>query len=325
MYNFGGIYLQALFNKVRARVKSAKLYLIVRNKTDNKFIRTIVNCFLLPYATINVLWFDRIIRKPLLKYDLTAAIIIKNEGSYIKEWLKYYKIIGFEKIYVYDNESTDNTYQTLLPFIKNGFVDYHLIKGSSRQMDAYNDALIKSRKESKYIAFLDADEFIFLPKNSKSLLQIINKFFSTDSKIGGVIINWLIFGSSGFDKAPKGLVTQNFLYRSNFDFSKNKHVKTICDPRKVEGVNNPHYVEYKLGYFSVNTYGKKAKGPFTEYNANTSIRINHYFTKSKEEFLKKRNRGMADQPGIRDLSDFNDHDKNDVFDNSMSRFKNLLK
>ncbi|KRM84216.1 glycosyl transferase 2 [Limosilactobacillus coleohominis DSM 14060] len=316
--------MKVLLNKIRGRIKSTELYLTVRNRTDNKFVRTIVNCLILPYAAINVLFFDRIIRKPFLKYNLTAAIIIKNEAKYIKEWLNYYKIIGFEKIYVYDNESTDNTYQTLLPFIEDGFVDYYLIKGNSRQMDAYNDALIKSRKESKYIAFLDADEFMFLPESSKSLLQIINKIFSKNSKIGGVIINWLIFGSSGFDKAPKGFVTQNFLYRSNFGFSKNRHVKTICDPRKVEGINNPHYVEYKLGYFSVNTVGEKAKGPFTEYNDNTPIRINHYFTKSKEEFLKKRNRGMADKPGIRDLSDFYTHDKNDVFDNSMSRFKNLL-
>lgn len=312
------------FNKIKARIKSSSLYLYVKNKTDNIFFKKGIICILIPIALFEVLFFDNIKFNENIKYNLTAAIIIKNEGKYITEWLNYYQLIGFDKIYLYDNESTDNTLLSIRPFIESGFVEYHKIIGNNRQLDAYNDALRRSKKESKYIAFLDADEFIFVTSQKESVSEIIDKLFSNDSKIGGVLINWLIFGSSNLLKAPNGLVTQNFVYRSKYNFPKNKHVKTICDPRKVEGVNNPHYVEYKIGYYSINSTGHKATGPFNKFDPNTRIRINHYFTKSKEEFLKKRARGMADKKGIRDLSDFKIHDKNDVYDDSMSRFKSVL-
>ncbi|MDR2467834.1 MAG: hypothetical protein LBD22_02610, partial [Spirochaetaceae bacterium] len=41
------------------------------------------------------------------------------------------------------------------------------------------------------------------------------------------------------------------------------------------------------------------------------LRINHYFIKSYEEFLQKRERGRADFNVIRPMQDFYDHDRNE--------------
>ena len=49
------------------------------------------------------------------------------------------------------------------------------------------------------------------------------------------------------------------------------------------------------------------------------VRVNHYFTKSYAEFLQKRSRGMADNADIRAVSDFQEHDVNDVRDDGMMR------
>ena len=49
---------------------------------------------------------------------LAACIIIKNEAEYIKEWIDFHLLVGFDKIILYDNESNDNLKQKLENYIK---------------------------------------------------------------------------------------------------------------------------------------------------------------------------------------------------------------
>lgn len=56
--------------------------------------------------------------------ELGIAVIIKNEGPYIEEWVRYHLLVGAGIIYIYDNESTDNTRQILEPYINSGKVVY---------------------------------------------------------------------------------------------------------------------------------------------------------------------------------------------------------
>lgn len=56
-----------------------------------------------------------------------------------------------------------------------------------------------------------------------------------------------------------------------------------------------------------------------------NIRINHYFTKSKEQYIQKRARGLGDRIGQYDLEKFNLYDLNDIEDNSMKYYAELLK
>jgi hypothetical protein len=38
----------------------------------------------------------------------TLCSLMKNEGPYILEWVAYHKNLGFDRIVIYDNESTDS-------------------------------------------------------------------------------------------------------------------------------------------------------------------------------------------------------------------------
>ena len=251
---------------------------------------------------------------------IAAVVIIKNEGPYIREWLAYHYLVGVSHFYIYDNESTDGVKEIIKDEIKSGLVDYELIKGKVRQVDAYNMALEKARNNKEYLIVIDADEFIFLKNKDDSLYELCHDLITDNSKVGSLAINWVIFGSSHFQKAQKGLVTQTYLYRSRFNFEKNKHIKTICNPFKVAGFINPHFPEHLKDYYSINIARKRVIGPYSQPIYNPRIRINHYFTKSKEEFLQKRARGKADGNSIRSISEFKEHDKNDVYDSSMKRY-----
>lgn len=53
------------------------------------------------------------------------------------------------------------------------------------------------------------------------------------------------------------------------------------------------------------------------------IRINHYFTKSKEEWIKRRSQGQADRKDkddVRTIDEFYEHDHNQVYDPIILRY-----
>ena len=83
-----------------------------------------------------------------------------------------------------------------------------------------------------------------------------------------------------------------------------------------------HYATYFEGFYSVNEDGGIVTGPFNEYGTAEKILINHYHCKSREEFVKKVQRGNADHVDNRySMKNFS-HDKdNDEFDDSILKYR----
>ncbi len=249
--------------------------------------------------------------------------IIKDEGQYIREFIEYYRLIGYDKIILFDNESSDNTVQLLKPYIDEGLVDYYYINGKYRQKEAYNTALWKYKFRCKYLSFLDADEFIFSSK--EHIVDLVEKLFSNNCNVGGVAANWQSYGSSGHRTRPDGLVIENYLYRASTDYDVDRHIKTIVNPRKTMYFPNPHFAIYKKGYHALNVMGDIVDGAESEAVIYEPLCVKHYFTKSMEEFEFKRLRGKADVAGIRAEDEFYKRDVNTLYDDSMIVFANIIK
>lgn len=257
-------------------------------------------------------------------YDLSIVAIAKDEGLYINEWIAFNKAVGVDHIYLYDNDSTDGLREKISSYVDEGYVSYHLIRGKKRQCDAYNEAIDKYKYESKYMIFIDVDEFVFPVSDQERLVDVIDNYFKDNKQIGGLSINWLLFGSSGKEQYDDDLVIERFTKRAKYEFDANKQYKVVVDPRKCFSFICPHYPMYLVGYYMVSDDGAKLKTDrfSSEYK---TLRCNHYFTKSFEEFSIKRNRGMADRNQIRDMSDFERHDKNDEDDYEILRYLSDVK
>lgn len=104
--------------------------------------------------------------KDLFLHDLAVVAILKNEGPYLKEWLDYHLLAGVDHFYIYDNDSTDNQAEVAKPYVEAGLVDYIPFPGQAMQFAAYNDAVKKFKFQSRYMAFIDGDEFIFPKLNA---------------------------------------------------------------------------------------------------------------------------------------------------------------
>lgn len=221
------------------------------------------------------------------KVYLSIASIAKNEGPYIKEWIEYHKLVGVERFYFYDNESTDNTREVLEPYIKDGTVVYNYIEGRCLQNLAYADAIVKYKNQTRWLAIIDLDEYI-VPTSTDTIPQFLKAY----EKYPSVGINWVAFDSNGYKTKPTaqgGLITANYTRcRNSF------YIKSIMDPRRVLGVMDPHYAIYKNGQYAVNENFETLYGSVTKKHLSDKIRINHYYSKSEEEYAKKTARGNAD-------------------------------
>lgn len=249
--------------------------------------------------------------------QLAIVAIIKNEKRNITEWIEYHKLIGVTKFYIYDNESTDEVLTVLDKYIEEGAVEYIPISGIMRQCDAYNDALNRIGTRNYLLTVIDLDEFVF--PQQESLIDILSEAFN-DPRVSCLCVNWCIFGSSGYLERPAGLVIENYIHRGTVNNPINHHVKSICVPAKTAGFLNPHFAISIPGYHAVDPAGHQVLGAQNVHVDHSRIRINHYFTKSYSEFIEKRSRGKADDIAKRSLSEFEEHDLNDVFDDSAASY-----
>ena len=117
---------------------------------------------ILRYGVIKALKLKRRLKHDHTQPQIRLAVcaIAKNEGPYFKEWLDWHIGQGVEKFYIYDNESTDCTREVLAPYIESGIVEYIYYPGYRRQIAAYDDCIDRHRFDTRWLAFIDLDEFI---------------------------------------------------------------------------------------------------------------------------------------------------------------------
>lgn len=215
------------------------------------------------------------------KYYLSAVICIKDEGAYMQEWIEYHLLQGVEHFYIYNNNGTDNTQEILKPYIQKGLITWINFPGKGVQKVIYNDAVEKFKNETRWMTFIDADEFVFpLQKN-----QTFAHFLTDYENFSQLLIHWCIFGSSGHRKKTEGLVIERFKMHEK---RPSRTPKSVFNPRAVvfADVHNCLVFGKTVNENKTVFRRQKSKNPVA-----TKIRINHYMIKSWEEYLLKKKRG----------------------------------
>jgi glycosyltransferase involved in cell wall biosynthesis len=236
--------------------------------------------------------------------ELAVAAIMKNEGPYLKEWIEYHRMAGVEKFYLYDNESSDNTKEILEPYIQENVVDYVYFHGAgvSNQVSAYIDVVRRVRNSVKWLAIIDIDEFI-VPVEKAKIIDVVNDLQAAlwrkeHKKLFGLAVRWVQYGYGGHYAKPDGLVTENFRKNSGAV----RFTKSIINPRAAffyaapQSVHTPMYLDFGFGRTETGE-----KHPWEAPISVNTIRVNHYFTKSYEEFRKKIERNKTGFPETKNI------------------------
>jgi len=236
-------------------------------------------------------------------YYVSLCCIIKDENEYLEEWVNYHLKIGIEHFYIYDNGSRIPIRETLEQLKLSKYTTIVKMTGKAKQVKAYGHCIKNFGKHSRWIGFIDIDEFI-VPKTTNGDLAAFLKDYED---YGGLGMNWLIFGSNGHLKKPVLSQLESFLLRAEEDFHVNRHIKNIVQPQYVKSVLGAHNFAYKDGKFCVNENFTPIDGSFSDVSVN-KIQLNHYYCRSFEEYEAKIKRGYGDTSKKRTVDEFYHHD-----------------
>lgn len=252
------------------------------------------------------------------KYNLAIVAIMKDEGLYLAEWIEYHKLMGVDVFFIYDNESTDNTPEILEPYIKRGDVIHISWPGLRQQFNAYNDALERCRFQTRWLAFIDADEFI-VPLKKKTIPDVLKDY----QHEVGLSMHWLMYGDNGLKTYDDRLVIERFTAHAE---KPDEFLKTIINPRAAFSMETHHgcFIGWNA---AVDENHKKVRTRSKDLSANI-IRMNHYWGKTWEEYEMKRKKGRVGSRGAslpKDDSWFSDRNRNEVQDTILDQYVPIIK
>ena len=237
--------------------------------------------------------------QPEHKFAISA--IVRNEEDYVDEWLEFHLMQGATHFFIYDNGSTDRTVEKFTTSVhasrvtlvqwSNFLAGWEGVTGPTGRMQrlAMLHCIANFGHLAEWIAFIDVDEFLY-PVAARDMIEILGLYDDLES----LSVFWNMFGTSGHVTPPNGLVTENYTRRRRAPCSSNKHLcraKTIVRPRSVRGVHNSHTLILRNGHPESWTERRVRIG-YSDHNlnlfSNDVVRINHYYSKSLEEYRSRR-------------------------------------
>ncbi|MCL2061024.1 MAG: glycosyltransferase family 2 protein [Firmicutes bacterium] len=237
------------------------------------------------------------------KYYCSLCLIIRDENEYLEEWLKWHIKQGIQHFYIYDHSSK----QPVSDFIAAHAKDYKSKvtvinwRGSypNPQIDAYNNCLAKYGKESRWIGFIDVDEQVRMNTG-----QSVPEFLKYYESYAGVFVVWNMYGANGHVEKTAQPLRERF---NTLSLSKacDGMGKVFVQPLLMKNmiIHNGHPIE---GFIVVDEKKEYVdEGHLWKGNSTTRmICVDHYFTKSYQEWLEKLRRGRCNPYYARNYFDF---------------------
>lgn len=237
---------------------------------------------------------------------LSLCAIVKHEQLYLRDWIDFHKQVGAEHFYLYLNESLESDLYDLEDE-QTGFCDILRWPGSKQQMMCYQHCLDYFREESRWIGFIDIDEYLVPHARADVRPQL--KDYEDASALA---IHWYLFGSNGHETWTHKPVVERFTHRQP---DVNPHIKCIVNPKRTFKCFSPHVFVHDVPPVDENHTSIGMLNPLPERGTCNLFQINHYATKSREESYERRQRPRADNGKCHEFeSFFTAHDRNEVVD-----------
>jgi pimeloyl-ACP methyl ester carboxylesterase len=221
--------------------------------------------------------------------------LFRNEAAYLAEWIEFHRLMGVERFFLYDNESSDGAPEVLAPYVAEGIVVPHEWPGPggasrfalhSLQRSTIEHCLAEHGDEARWLACIDVDEFLFSPQQ-RSLAEVLASY----ERWPAVAVNAAVFGTGGHLTRPPGLVLENYTKRLDTEAATRagRRIKNIIDPAAVKRCDSVHRFEFKSGA-AVDEHGYPVLAGNTKSLSIEKLRINHYFARSVEDLRNKHAR-----------------------------------
>lgn len=233
---------------------------------------------------------------------VVLCAIAKNEHLYINDWVNHYLDLGFDKIFIYDND--DKNAPKVENFIKNKdkieIINVRGVHKPKLQHDVYTE--FYNTHKFDWCFFCDIDEFLVGTGYIKLWLDQY-KF----KNINQIRVKWKLFGDDGLIERDMNKPVYN-VFKKIVTKSLNRNLDGIGNLENqgkafVRGglknvvVRSPHFASYKTRDNVIPSKlpsGKPcySKVEIEEDYSKENVFLHHYMTKSLSEFVKQKlNRG----------------------------------
>ena len=173
---------------------------------------------------------------------MTLATMVKNKRRWLREWVEFHLMMGFEHIIIYDNESQDEPYEILKAYVDQGLLTYipwppssippmpttfvtrterlqyqwlhdaletcyssswAMHKQGPCQMAAFVDAIFRTKGGiSRWLAVWDVDEYIF-PREGANMTTLSAVIRKHYADVDHLRFHGSVFGTSGHIVTPE--------------------------------------------------------------------------------------------------------------------------
>lgn len=162
---------------------------------------------------------------------IALCAIGRYENAYAVEFVEHYKKLGFDKIFIYDNNYGDEEHfeEVLHSYIDGGFVEVVDWRDKfNTQRQSYEDCYAKHNKEYDWIAFYDFDEFLVINEGID-----IHQFMRRAEGYDCMLINWMVMDDNDLVRYENKPMMERFTRPMplnqcvTYSFPENNHVKSI--------------------------------------------------------------------------------------------------
>ncbi len=231
---------------------------------------------------------------------LALVLIVRDEAEHIAEWAEFHRRAGARAVVVYDNGCRDATIPilretlgarlTVVPW-RQLVSDAGLRREIHNQTLAYAHAASNFGAEFRWMAFIDADEFL-IPKRAADLDGALAHL----GEAANVSLPWHMFGHSGHRTPPEGGILRNYTRRAADPMSDLRGVrafKCIVDPCRLTAAG-VHSFETDGTDRTANDRGEAvplAGRTQRRFYSADHLQLNHYYARSEAELEAKIGRG----------------------------------
>jgi hypothetical protein len=266
---------------------------------------------------------------------------MRNEGPYLLEWVAYHRLIGFTEIVICSNDCADGSPE-LLDALQSCGLLHHIrcypAAHDKAQLYAYRQAeALLAPRWPDVLMVLDADEYLNIHAGEGTVSDLLAAVVGATA----IMINWRIFGSSGHQQWSAEPVMRRYRYAAPQDHGVNRSFKTLfLQPEAYHCPLLPHGPGYaRPEYLSrchpvdgsgnalPSRYARAEEFLQTEPGAVTwqLAQVNHYNTRSWQDYLAKHHRGGGLGPERWDRdSNWAAFNRNEELDLSIQRHRSAV-
>lgn len=239
--------------------------------------------------------------------------VVKDEAPFLLEWIAFYRMIGFDTVVIYSNNSTDRTDELCAAMAAEGLIEHHIHQPEGRSPQGHAAWLFRRSGRAKpgdWVLFCDPDEFL----NVKFGGHRVDDLIAHMPDKQGILLTWRMFGDAGRQCFTGRSIDPAYCWAAAEENPNNRVVKTLFRyGPEVEfmGVHGPRMT---AGYWTegrpfvsarltdidpaLPAYAKwRETGQIVTCDSQDSsyrhVQLNHYFTRSAACFAMKQRRGIG--------------------------------